>query len=553
MPTSRGDMNEPEFDFVIVGAGSAGCAVAERLSRNGRFRILLLEAGGEANHPWIPVPLGVGRLLADPSVLWAFETEPEPEMKGQKLYWPRGRVLGGSSSINGMLFVRGDPLAYDRWRDLGCPGWGYQDVLPVFKRIEDRPGGDKAYRGVGGPIAVTDIAHKDAITEAFFNGCQSYGIEPTEDYNAKSYEGVSYLQMSIANGRRCSAETGYLRKARGRGNLSVMTRALVKRVVFDGSRAVGVEYHPLDHHGRPDTGVFAGCRYEVILCGGALCSPLILERSGVGDQSILERRGIRTVRHLPGVGCNLQDHLNVRITYETMLRITLNDALNSKLRGAMQMLRYLLTKRGLMATSTVTVHAIARSRVDITSPDIKLQLAHVTGRDRFSMAKGLGVDGFSGFSLNYFKLYPASRGSVHVRSRDPLDDPVIKANYLHDERDRQDIVRGLHILRELARQPAISRLIVREVLPGADAQSDQELLEYARSTGQTSWHTVGSCKMGRDSESVVDSDLRVHDLDGLRVADTSVIPIMVSSNINAAAYLVGERCADFLLSRWAAE
>lgn len=537
--------SEP-FDFIIVGAGSAGCALAARLTERGNFRVLLVEAGGEATHRWMSAPLGVGKMLADPSILWAFETEPEPEMNGTRLFWPRGKVLGGSSSINGMLYVRGDPVLYDKWRDADCPGWGYRDLLGLFKRIEDRQGGDPDWRGVGGPIKVTDIAHKDSITEAFFHGCRSFGIPATQDYNARNYEGVSYLQLSVENGKRCSAASAYLKPARDRETLRVRTRTLVNRVVFEAGRAVGIEI--LDQDGRVET---LRAQKEVILCGGALCSPLILERSGVGEAAVLEAHGIDRVAHLPGVGANLQDHLNVRITYETDQPITLNDALNNPIRGAMMALKYAVSRRGLMATSTVTVHALMKSDASLPSPDLKLQVAHVTGKDRFSMAKGLGIDPWPGFSLNSFQLQPASRGNIHIRSTDPTDDPVIKAHYLTDPGDRKIMVKSLKILRDLAQTPELAKVIKREVLPGPDVTTDDELLAYARATGQTSWHTVGTCKMGTDAMSVVGPDLKVHGLVGLRVADASVVPFIVSANTNAAAYVVAERCADLLATAWA--
>ncbi len=351
-------MTQP-YDFVIVGAGSAGCALAARLSEGGRFSVLLLEAGGEANHLWVRIPIGIGRLLAEKSVLWAFETEPAESMKGQRLYWPRGRLLGGSSSVNGMVFVRGDRSEYDRWRDSGCPGWGYDEVLPALKRLEDRPGGDPAVRGRGGPIRVDDIRHRDQLSGAFFQSCIDIGIAPAEDYNAGSCEGVSYIQTSMRRGARCSTEKAYLRPARGRANLTVETHAKVDRLLFGGNRVTGIAYAKQREENGPAEACEAIAAKEVILCSGALCSPQILERSGIGDRDRLAKLDIEPRVHLPGVGENLQDHVNIRTSYECAKPITVNDLLNSRWRQALWGLRYGLSRRGLMATPTITTHGLS--------------------------------------------------------------------------------------------------------------------------------------------------------------------------------------------------
>ncbi len=535
------------YDYVVIGAGSAGSAIAARLTEDPDCSVLLLEAGGEDTNRWIHIPLGLGRLIQNEQVAWQFSTEPEQHMKGQTLLWPRGKALGGSSSINGMIYVRGAARDYDRWRDLGCPGWGYDDVLPILKRQEHRPEGDPRYRGQGGPIVVTDVRHRDALTEGFYHACRQSGIPATADYNAEQYEGVSYLQLSTTRrARRCSTAVGYLRKARNRPNLDIRTETMVQRLLVEGNRAIGACVSSAnDGSPQPATSEVRASR-EVILCAGAIGSPHILELSGIGNSAVLEAAGVAPVKHLPGVGENLIDHLQVRTSYECSRPITINDTLRNPLRGAKAGLQYLLTRRGLLATPSVTVHAIARSGLDPDGPDLKIQLAHISGMDRFSYSKDLGVDKFPGFNIGVFRLHPTSRGSVHASSTDSRQAPRIHANYLSTEDDVEATVKGLRMCRDIASQAAFSDLIVREVRPGPEVGSEDELLDYARSCGQTSYHPIGTCKMGGDAMAVVDPALKVHGIVGLRVADASVLPLMISSNTNAPSILIGERCADLI-------
>ncbi len=535
-----------QVDYIVIGAGSAGCALAARLTEDPKCNVLLLEAGGEDNHRWIHIPLGLGKLWQDERYVWKYSTEPEANLKDQQVYWPRGKVTGGSSSINGMIFVRGSAYDYDRWRDSGCPGWGYQDVLPTLKRMEHRPQGDPRFRGRNGPIVVTDVRHRDALTEGFYGACLEMGIPPTEDYNAEQYEGVSYLQLSTTHrAKRCSTAVAYLRNARRRPNLEVRTNVQVQRLIFAGNRVTGVTYLPTGA-GADEAPIEVFAEAEVVLCAGAVNTPQLLELSGIGDSSILQEVGIDTNKHLPGVGQNLIDHLQVRSTYECSRPITINDVLRNPVHGARIALKYALFRRGLMATPTVTVHALMRSGPEQSEPDLKVQLAHFSGADRHAMNKGLGVDEFPGFNIGSFQLRPRSRGSIHVGSARPQEAPRIHANYLSAQEDVDATLRGLKACRQIAAQPALADLTVREVLPGPDVQDDADLLDYIRSCGQTSFHPIGTCKMGSDAMAVVDTNLKVHGVAGLRVADASVIPVMVSSNTNAPSILIGERCADFI-------
>jgi choline dehydrogenase len=540
MTLASGD-NASRFDFIVVGAGSAGCAVAARLSECSRFRVLLLEAGEDDPWIWLKVPLGAGKILYSERSLWRFRTEPERHLAGRRMFWPRGRVLGGSSTVNGMLWVRGDPKEYDHWRDLGNADWGYADVLPHLKRCETYASGDAALRGRDGPVHIDRFSRgEDALGDAFHDACIEAGIPATPDHNGAKFEGVTYLQANTRRGLRVGSREAYLAPARDRANLLVQTGAFVRRIRVEGGAATGVEYSV----GTEQRVAIAG--REVILCAGAIQSPQLLELSGIGDANRLQAVGIPSVAHLPGVGENCRDHLQARISFECTRPITLNDTLSNPLRQAWMGLNYLIRRKGPMSACTVTVHAVAKTDPALPRPDVKIAMYTLSAADPRHPTE-LVLDKFPGFGIGSFALRPESKGSVHIRSADPTEPPAIVANYLTDERDRKTSIAGLRLARRLANQPSLKSLVVREVRPGPEADSDEALLEHYAKLGSTSYHPVGTCKMGSDPMAVVDQRLRVRGVRGLRVADASIMPTIVSSNTHAPAVMIGERCAEFLL------
>jgi len=525
-----------EFDYVIVGAGSAGCVLANRLSADGKYSVLLLEAGPKDSNIWIHVPLGYGKLFKEKTVNWMYQTEPEPGLGGRQVFQPRGKVLGGSSSINGLLYVRGQHEDYDRWRQRGNTGWGYDDVLPYFKKAENQARGADAYHGTGGPLSVSDWRHADPLSEAFVKAAVETGIPFNPDFNGAAQEGAGFFQTTTRRGRRASSAFSYLRPARNRGNLRIVTAALAQRVVFDGRRAVAVEYL------QNGSVRVARARREVLLSGGSYNSPQLLQLSGVGPADLLKQHGIDVVLDSAGVGNDLQDHLQVRIVMRCSQRVTLNDVVNDPLRKVMAGLRYALSRKGPLTIAAGTSGAFFKTSPRLATPDIQIHFIP------FSTDKmGEKLHAFSGFTASVCQLRPESRGSLRIKSTDPTAPPEIRINYLATETDRRAFIDGIRILRNILTAPALKPYVVDEVYPGASVTSDEDVLDFCRNTGSTVYHPTSTCRMGNDPLAVVDQRLKVRGIEALRVVDASVMPDLMSGNTNAPTIMIAEKASDMIL------
>ena len=532
-----------EYDYVIVGAGSAGCVLANRLTESGKHRVLLLEAGGSDRKFWVRTPIGYGRTFYDSRVNWMYLTEPDPETGGRVSYWPRGKVLGGSSSINAMVYIRGQPGDFDDWEAAGNPGWGWRDVLPYFQRAENNALGEGDLRGVGGPLDVADAsASMHPLCQNYLRGCGELGFEIVNDMNGSRHECVGLYQITTRNGVRASAATAYLRPAMRRPNLRVVTGAHATKILFEGSRAIGVEYV---RGGRTER-VLAG--REVILSAGSINSPQLLQLSGVGPSEVLQRHGIPVVQDMPAVGRNLQDHLGVDYLYSSRLP-TLNDDLypwHGKLRAG---LKYVLTRRGPLSLSVNQGGGFIRTRPGLTRPNLQLYFSPVSYLKAPPGTRPLmNPDPYSAFLLGFSTCRPVSRGFIEIGSRDPFGPPKIHPNYLSAHEDMIEQLDGVRFMRRLAATPSMRAIIEAEMKPGRAVQSEEELIADIRQRCGTVFHPVGTCMMGPDpSRTVVDSRLRVHELTGLRVIDASVFPNVTSGNTNAPTIMVAEKGADIVL------
>ncbi|SMX31833.1 GMC family oxidoreductase [Octadecabacter ascidiaceicola] len=525
-------------DYVIVGAGSAGCVLANRLSANPSNTVTLLEAGGPDTNPWIHIPVGYFRTIHNPKVDWCYKTEADPGLNNRSIEWPRGKVLGGSSSLNGLLYVRGQPQDYDRWAQMGNAGWSWDDVLPLFKRSENNMRGADEFHGSDGPLSVSDIRIHRPITDAWVKAAQAAGYAYNPDYNGAVQEGVGFFQLTARNGRRCSSAVAFLKPARSRENLRIITHAAVNKVTLDGKRATGVTY--TDRSGREQ---IVTANKEVILCGGAINSPQLLMLSGIGDAGHLQEHGIDVHTDLKGVGKNLQDHLQARLVYKCN-EPTLNDEVATLFGQAKIGLKYILTRTGPMAMAASLATGFFKTRPEVATPDIQFHVQPLSAEN-----PGKGADKFSAFTMSVCQLRPESTGEIRLKGPDPRQYPAINPNYLSTENDRKTIVAGVNIARTIAQQEPLAAKISEEFRPSADLPMDDydATLDWVRDNTASIYHPTGTCKMGSDSAAVVDARLRVHGISGLRVADCSIMPEIVSGNTNAPAIMIGEKASDLIL------
>ncbi len=531
-------MNEISADYVIVGGGSAGCVLANRLSEDPSIRVILMEAGGRDWNPWIHIPVGYFKTMHNKSVDWCYKTEPDPGLNGRQLDWPRGKVLGGSSSLNGLLYVRGQPADYDRWAQMGNTGWGWDDVLPLFKRSESQERGEDEFHGVDGGLAVSNMRLQRPICDAWVAAAQAAGYPYNPDYNGAEQEGVGYFQLTAKNGRRCSSAVAFLNPARSRPNLTILTNAPVSRVQVEDGRCTGVVYRDKsgeEHIVRADG--------EVILSSGAIGSPHILMCSGIGEADQLQANGIEVKKDVWGVGKNLQDHLQARLVFKCN-EPTLNDEVRSLFNQARIALKYALFRAGPMTMAASLATGFMKTGDHVDTPDIQF---HVQPWSADS--PGEGVHPFSAFTMSVCQLRPESRGEIKITSSDTAVYPKIHPNYLSTETDCRTIVAGVNIARTIGKHAPLASKISEEFRPTADLSMDdyEGTLDWARNYSSSIYHPTGTCKMGSGSDAVVDSRLRVIGIKGLRVADCSIMPEIVSGNTNAPAIMIGEKASDLII------
>ncbi len=524
------------YDYVIVGAGSAGCVLANRLSADPSVTVALLEAGGRDSNPWIHIPAGYYRNILNPKITWQFGSGPEPHLGGRVINWPRGRVLGGTSAINGLLYVRGQARDYDIWRQFGNAGWSFADVLPYFKRAEHQERGADDLHGTDGPLGVSDVHMDNPVCDAFVKSCLAEGIPYTKDFNGPSQEGVGYYQLTNRDGRRSTTAVAYLRPIKSRQNLHVITNAEAQSIILDGKKATGVR---IRRDGRPEV---VKARREVILSAGAIGSPQLLQVSGIGPAAVLNAAGVEVRHELAGVGENLQDHYQARMVYEMSGRGSLNEVWHSRWLQVKTGLEYIFRRSGMLTFGAGVVGVFAKSSSDLEVPDIQFHFIPLSGE-----GPGKGLHKFPGVIVSVCQLRPESRGYIRIKSPDPKVQPSIVSNYLEADIDRRVLLDAMKLARRVVARPPFADMTVREFAPGPSVKSDEQLMQFARDMGTTIFHPCGTAKMGRDPKAVVDDRLRVRGLAGLRVADAAIMPTMTSGNTNAPTIMIGEKASDMII------